>query len=267
MERIGLIAGNKKFPLIFADAARKKNVSVVAVAIKKDTSRALTKLVDKIYWLHLGEFEKLFEIFKKEGVSKVVMAGQISPYRLFSREVRLNPELQNILQSIKDQRADSIFGAIAQRLSAHGLTLLSSTTFIEEYLPGKGALTSVAMDAKAWEDVSFGLALAKEIAALDIGQTVAVKHKAIVAVEALEGTDNLIRRAGKIARAGVTIVKVSKPKQDERFDIPVVGLTTVKNLIRARAACLAVEAGKTLFIDKEASIALAQKKKIAIVAV
>lgn len=239
----------------------------MAVAIKGDTSPKLRKFVDKIYWLGLDEFQRMFEIFKEEGVTKVIMAGQISPYRLFSKEIEKNEEVKKILATIKDKKADTIFGAIAEKLNESGLELLDSTAFIKELLPKKGTLTKCEPDSAVWEDVYFGLDLAKQIAYLDIGQTVAVKHKAVVAVEALEGTDNLIRRAASIARGGITVVKVSKPRQDMRFDIPVVGLNTVKNLIKAGARCLAIEADKTLFIDKEKAIELANKKGISIVAV
>jgi len=171
------------------------------------------------------------------------------------------------LDSIKVKKADTIFGAVAKKLAERGFELISSTTFIEEHLPEKGTLTRLEPSFAVWEDIYFGLELAREVARLDIGQSVAVKSKAVMAVEAMEGTDNLIRRAGKLSRGGVTIVKVSKPKQDLRFDIPVIGLNTIKNLIAARAKCLCFEAGKTLFIDKEESLALADKKGIAIVAV
>ena len=267
MEKIGLIAGNRRFPIIFSQSARKRHYRIVAVAIKGDTSRILRKYVDKLYWVGLGELSRLFEIFKSEGVTKVVMAGQVSPHRLFSKEIARNEEVRNLLASIKDKKADTIFGAIAERLKDAGLELISSTTFIDDLLPSKGTLTKRGPDAGEWEDIHFGLALAREIADLDIGQTVAVKGKAIVAVEALEGTDNLIRRAGQISRGAMTVVKVSKPKQDMRFDVPVVGLNTVKSLIRSRARCLAIEAKKTLFIDKDASVELADKKGLVIVAV
>jgi len=267
MEKIGLIAGNRKFPIIFCEAAKKRGYYIVAVAIKGDANPGLKKYVDKIYWLGLNEFRRLFKIFKAEDVTKIVMAGQINPQRLFSKEIEKDAELRDLLASIKDKKADTIFGAIAQKLNGFGFELLDSTTFIEDYLPKKGILTKKEPDFSEWEDIYFGLDLAKEIAYLDVGQTVAVKKKAVVAVEALEGTDNLIRRAGRIAGAGIVVVKVSKPQQDMRFDIPVVGLNTLKNLIKIKARCLAIEAGKTLFIDKEPSIALADKKGIVIVAV
>jgi len=228
MKKIGLIAGNRKFPLLFAECARKKGCSIVAVAIKGDTSPKLKHLVDKIYWIGLAEFQRMFEIFKNEEVEGIIMAGQISPRRLFSKEIDKSPELKQILQSLKDKKTDTLFGAVAQKLEAEGLTLLDSTTFIEEYLPKKGTLTKRQPDFDTWEDVYFGLSLAKAVASLDIGQTVAVKAKTIVAVEAFEGTDNLIRRSAKIGYGNIVIVKVSKPKQDMRFDIPVIGLIRLR---------------------------------------
>ena len=267
MKRIGLIAGNRKFPLLFAASAKKKGCEIIAIAIKGDTSPKIKKLVDKTYWINLSEFGRMFDILKAEKVDGVVMAGQVSPHRLFSKEINKSEELKQILQSLKDKKTDTLFGAVAQKLEAAGLTLLDSTLFIEEYLPKKGTLTKCQPDFNSWEDIYFGLNLAKAVADLDIGQTVAVKEKAILAVEAFEGTDHLIRRAGKIGGGKIIIVKVSKPRQDMRFDIPVIGLNTVKNLIKARAKCLAFEAGKTLFIDKEESVALADKRGIAIVAV
>jgi hypothetical protein len=267
MKKIGLIAGNRRLPIIFSEVAKQKNHCIVAVAIKGDTSPKLKDYVDKIYWLSLGQFSRMFEIFKKEGITKIIMAGQISPLRLFSKDIGKDPELKNLLERIRDKKADTIFGAVADKLKEFGFELMDSTAFLEEFLPKKGTLTKREPNFDEWEDIYFGLDLAKEIAFLDIGQTVAVKNKAVLAVEALEGTDNLIRRAGKISRHGTIIVKVSKPKQDMRFDIPVVGLNTVKNLIKAGAGCLAIEAGKTLFIDKEPSLELANKHKLCITAV
>lgn len=265
MEKIGLIAGNRKFPLLFCESAKRKGFSIVVIAIKGETSPRIKKLADKVYWLRLSDFRRLFEIFKAEGVKKVTMAGQISPARLFSKEVAGSSDIQEILSSILNKKADTIFGAIADKLNKEGLELIDSTIFVKDFLPKKGVLTSNQPDLKTWEDVHFGFELAKAVGALDIGQTVAVKAKAIVAVEALEGTDNLIRRAGKITRGGITVVKVAKPKQDMRFDIPVIGLKTIKSLVRAGAKCLAIEADKTLFIDYQDAVRLAENKGIAIV--
>lgn len=252
---------------MFSEAARKKGCHIVAVAIKGDTSRRLKKYVDKIYWIGLADFSRLFEIFKNEGITKIAMAGQISPYRLFSKELDKDPQLKELLENVKDKRADTLFGAMADKLKAYGFQLIDSTIFMEEFLPKQGTLTKRDPGFGEWDDVYFGLELAKAVAYLDIGQTVAVKHKAIVAVEALEGTDNLIRRAGRIARGNFTVVKVSKPKQDARFDIPVVGMNTIKNIAAAGGSCLAIEAKKTIFLDRESSIRLADKKGITIVAV
>ncbi|MFH0855331.1 MAG: UDP-2,3-diacylglucosamine diphosphatase LpxI [Candidatus Omnitrophota bacterium] len=267
MEKIGLIAGNRKFPLLFSQAAKKNNLYVVAVAIKGDTSKELKKYADEIHWIGLDQFSRMFDIFKERGVSNIVMAGQISPKRLFSKEIKKDDELQKILTSVKDKRADTLFAAVADKLKEAGFSLLDSSVFLKDFMPAKGRLTEPDLSPLQWEDVSFGLSLAKAVAELDIGQTVAVKEKAVVAIEALEGTDNLIRRAGKIAGDNIVVVKVSKPRQDMRFDIPVVGLNTIKNLARVKAACLAIEAEKTLFIDQRESVKLAQKKGIAIVAI
>ncbi len=267
VEKIGLIAGNRRFPLVFAQAAKKKGASIVAVAIKGETSPRLARCVDKLYWLRLSEFNRMFDLFRQEGVSKVVMAGQISPRRLFSREVSHSSELKSLLSAIQDRKANSIFGIIAEKLKVAGLTLLDSTTFIEDLLPEKATLTKREPTLEERDNIRFGLQLAKEIARLDIGLTIAVKHKAVIAVEAFEGTDNLISRAGKLARGGLVVVKVGRPSQDMRFDIPVVGLATVQRLIKAKATCLAIEAGKTLFLDSREAIALADRKGLAITAV
>lgn len=262
-----MIAGNRRFPIIISQGAKRKGVSIVCVAVRGETSTEIKRYVDKTYWLSLSEFGRLFEIFKEEGLKKIIMAGQISPRRLFSKEVRKNREIQELLASIKDRKANTIFSALAKKLEAQGLELIDSTTFMEDFLPPKGILTKREPSSSEWEEIYFALDLAKVVAGLDIGLTVAVKNKAVVAVEALEGTDNLIRRAARLANEGILVVKVGRPNQDMRFDIPVVGLNTVKNLIKARATALAIEAGKTLFIDMQPSIRLADKQGIAIVAV
>ena len=267
MEKIGLIAGNRRFPLLFAQAAKSKGYAIVAVAIKGDTSGKINRLADKTFWLDLSQYSRLFTIFKSEGISRVVMSGQISPHRLFGPEVKKDPALKQILDTIENKKADTIFAAIADKLKESGLELIDSTIFMDDYLPKKGVLTSREPGFKEWGDIYFGFDLAKEMGLLDIGQTVAVKEKAVVAVEALEGTDNLIRRAGRIAGSGITVVKVSKPNQDTRFDVPVVGLNTVKNLIKVRASALAIEQAKTLFIDIEPSVSLANRHGLSIVAV
>jgi len=265
-DRIGLIAGNRRFPVLFCEEARKRGVSVVAVAIRGETSRRLARMVDTIHWLSLGDFERAYDIFHAEKITRVVMAGQISPRRLFSRQVKNNKAIQELLNSIVDRRANTIFGAIANRMSSEGLTLIDSTTFLQSFVPKSGVLTRRQPSDNEWADIRFGMDLARKVADLDIGLAVAVKNKAIVAVEALEGTDNLISRAGRICK-GLVIAKAGRPAQDMRFDIPVIGLQTIKTLIRAHVSCLGVEAGKTLIIDMKSAIDLADKKGLAVVAV
>jgi DUF1009 family protein len=267
MDKIGLIAGNRGFPLLVAFEARKQNVLVITAAFKGETSPEIKRFSEETQWFSLGEFNRIFNYFQKEGVKKVIMAGQISPASLFSREVRESREIQDLLSSIKDRKANSIFSALAQKLTAQGLELIDSTAYVRKYLPEKGVLTKRQPGSSEWEDIKFGIDLAFKIADLDIGLSVGVKQKAIVAVEALEGTDNLIRRAGALAQGGVVIAKVGRPNQDMRFDIPVIGMNTIKTLIQVRACCLAIQAGKTLFLDMEEALALADRRNLAIVAV
>ena len=267
MEKIGLIAGNRRFPLVFAQQARAKGYYLVAVAIKKDTSPKIKKYAHKVYWVDIREFNKMFDIFKAEKLDKVVMVGQVNPRHLFNRKIMESQEIKELFKGMQDKKANTIFGLIAERLNKEGFTLLDSNTFMEDFIPKKGTLTKREPDFSMWQDIYFGLDLAKQVAHLDIGQTIAVKNKAIVAVEALEGTDALIRRAGKIGGRGMIIVKVSRPKQDMRFDIPLVGLKTIKNLIKIKASCLAIEVEKSIFIDQEPAIRLADRNGIAVVAV
>ncbi|MDP3142322.1 MAG: UDP-2,3-diacylglucosamine diphosphatase LpxI [Candidatus Omnitrophota bacterium] len=263
---LGLIAGNGRFPLLFARAAKAKGIKIIAVAIKGDTSMSIKGLVDKLFWVSPGQLQRLFDIFQQEGVKKVIMAGQVNPKNLFDKRFSPDGELQKIFEKLRDKNADTIFSAVADKLQALGMDLIASTTLLDDFLCPAGVFTKRSPTQGEWEDIRFGKEIAKAVAYFDIGQTVVVKQKAVLAVEALEGTDVTIRRGGKIGRGNSVVVKVSKPKQDMRFDIPVIGLKTIHNLIRAKISCLAVEAGKTLFLDKEASIALADKKGICIIA-
>jgi len=266
MDKIGLIAGNRRFPILFCESARKRGEHVVAVAIRGETSRSITRMADKVIWVNITDFERISGIFRAEGVKEVVMAGQVSPRVLFSRQVRENKVIQDLLTGLSDNKAISIFSAIAKRLEDEGLTLIDSTTFLQDYLPLAGVLTRKNPSEQQWADIRFGMDLARKVADLDIGLTVAVKNRAIIAVEAFEGTDNLIRRAGRMFR-GLVIAKTGRPGQDMRFDIPVIGLQTVKTLYGAGVSCLAIEAGKTLIIDMQRTIDWADKKGISVVAV
>ncbi|MGE5307546.1 MAG: LpxI family protein [Deltaproteobacteria bacterium] len=269
METIGLVAGNRNFPLLFVQEAARRGVQVAAVCIRGETDRRVSAIAGKEHslWISLAQFERAYSFFKEQGVHRVVMCGQISPYRLFSREVRESPLIQELLSSAGDKRAKSIFDEIAKRVEAQGFEVLSSTTYLEDYVPRQGTLTRRQPDAEERADIQFAMSMAKEIARLDIGLSVAVKSKAVIAVEAFEGTDRLIRRAGALAGKGFVVAKVARPGQDMRFDIPVIGLRTIQVLARSGASCLAVEAGKTLFLDRDAAIALADRKKISLVAV
>lgn len=266
-QKIGLISGSGRFPFLFAKAARDKGFHVTGIAIKSNTHPGLGRYVDSIKWFKISEFRKIFEFLNKESIQSVVMAGQIKPHTLFDKEIFRDDELRKLIVDLEDRRADSIFGAIAEKLQESGIKLLDSTIFLDDYLPKKGVLTPDQPSQETWDEINFGFQIAKEMGRLDIGQTVVVKNKAIIAVEAMEGTDATIRRAGAIANGGCVVIKVSKPKQDKRFDIPVAGPRTIKNLIRIKAKCFAFEAGKTLLIDREQCIKQAKKHKIIIAAV
>jgi len=268
MKTIGLIAGRGNFPLLFSQEAQKtKTHKLFIVAIRGETRPQIKKIAEKVSWIDVWDFEGLLERFRKEGVQEIAMAGQVHPRYLFNAKVLANSRFKAILEKLQDRKADTIFGAIAAELEKEGFSIINSTTFVQDYLPKKGVLTKKEPDFQQWEDIYFGLAMAKYIAGVDIGQTVAVKHKTVLAVEALEGTDMTIQRAGRLSKGQAVIVKVSKPKQDLRFDIPVVGLNTIKNLVKTKASCLAFEAEKTLFLDRDVSLRIANSNEICIVAV
>ena len=264
---LGLIAGNGKFPLLFARDARARKIRVVAAAIKGDTAFCLRFLVDKIIWVGPGELQKLFDYFKQHGVQKVVMAGQVNPQNLFDEQLKLDEEFQKFFAALKDRKADTIFSAVADKLKSQGLELLDSTVFLTDYLAPRGTLTRRAPTLTELEDIEFGKTIARAMGSLDVGQTVVVKEKAIVAIEAMEGTDRTIIRGGTIARRGAVVVKTAKPKQDRRFDIPVIGPRTIQSMIRVKAGCIAIEAGKTLLIDRALCLRLADRAQICIVGV
>lgn len=264
---LGLIAGNGKFPLLFAQKARKQNYTVTAAAIKGDTSFLLPLFVDKCAWFKVGELKKLFRYFKESGVSQVMMAGQVNPHNLFDQDVAFDDEFSSLFQALKDRKADTIFTAVADRLKEHGLELVDSTFLLKEYLAPKGTLTSRGPSLGELDDLAFGGAIAKEMGGIDVGQTVVVKDKAIVAIEAMEGTDRTILRGGKIAQDGAVVVKMSKPGQDLRFDVPVIGPRTVKAMVKSKAKCLGIESGKTLIIDRDRCVKIANQSGICIVGV
>ena len=277
---LGLIAGNGRFPFLLLDAARAEGLTVVVAAIREETDPEIDRRAEAdagvtVHWLSLGELSRLIETFKKEGVQKAVMAGQVKHKQIFS-SIRPDWRLAKLLLNLRTRSTDALIGAVAKVLEDEGIELMSSTAFLEPLLAAEGVLTERAPDEEECKNIEYGLGVAGALAGFDIGQTVVVAAQACVAVEAMEGTDATIERAGRLmatleAEASalerkLTVVKVAKPKQDMRFDVPVVGLSTVETMLRAGASCLSIEAGKTLLFDRDALLERASKAGIAIVA-
>jgi hypothetical protein len=305
--KLGLIAGNGRFPFLLLDAARAQGLAVAVVAIHEETDaeidrRAAADHSISVHWLSLGELSRLIEVFHKEGVTRAVMAGQVKHKQIFS-SIRPDWRLAKLLLNLRTRNTDMLLGAVAKVLGDEGIELISSTVFLEPLLATEGVLTESvpggrAPDEEERKNIEYGLSVARAVAGFDIGQTVVVAAQACVAVEAMEGTDAAIERAGALMRSldraegGVdipglksetwgtqdftageastlarrlTVVKVAKPKQDMRFDVPVIGVRTVETMIRAGASCLSVEAGRTLLFDREALLERAGAAGIAIV--
>jgi len=266
METLGMIAGNRKFPLLFAQAARKRGVKkLVAVAFEGETEPELTRWVDAVEWVKLGQLNDLIERFKKHGVEKIVMVGQIAPKNLFSR-ISLDLRMTMLLARLRTRNAESIFGAIGDELAKDGLQLVPHASFLQEFIPKAGPLTRLKPTKEQLQDLEFGEKIARSIAALDIGQTVVVKEGTVLAVEAFEGTDACLARGGELGQGGATAVKTTKPGQDMRFDIPVIGLTTIETAARAGVALIAFEAGRTILIERDEIIAAAEKSGVCLIA-
>jgi DUF1009 family protein len=281
MEKLGLIAGNGRFPFLLLDAARAHGLQVVVAAIKEETdaemnARAAADPDVRVHWLSLGELSRLIETFKAEGVTRAVMAGQVKHKQIFS-SIRPDWRLAKLLLNLRTRSTDVLLGAVAKVLGDEGIELISSTAYLEPLLAGAGVLTKRAPDEEEQKDVAYGRTVARAIAGYDLGQTVVIAAQACVAVEAMEGTDATIARAGALFRTidpeaastlrrSLTVVKVAKPNQDMRFDVPVVGVATIETMQAAGATCLSVEAGRTLMFDPEAIVAKADLAGIAIVA-
>jgi hypothetical protein len=278
--KLGLIAGNGRFPFLLLDAARAQGLSVVVAAIHEETDpeidrRAAADAGITVHWLSLGELSRLIDTFQKEGVSKAVMAGQVKHKQIFS-SIRPDWRLAKLLLNLRTRNTDMLLGAVAKVLGDEGIELISSTQFLEPLLAQEGVLTARAPSDEERKDIEYGLGVARAVAGFDIGQTVVVAAQACVAVEAMEGTDAAIERAGELMRSladgastlerRLTVVKVAKPNQDMRFDVPVIGIATVDAMVRAGASCLSVEAGRTLLFDREALLSRANQEGIAIVA-
>jgi len=278
---LGLIAGNGRFPFLLLDAARAEGCEVVVAAIKEETEpevneRAAADTGITVHWLSLGELSKLIETFRRAGVTRAVMAGQVKHKQIFS-SIRPDWRLAKLLLNLRTRNTDVLLGAVAKVLGDEGIELISSTAFLEPLLAKEGTLTARSADEEEQKNIDYGLTVATGLAGFDIGQTVVIAAQACVAVEAMEGTDAAIERAGALMRTldaeastlerRLTIVKLPKPKQDMRFDVPVIGLRTLETMIRAGASCLAIEAGRTLLFDGNSLFHRADEAGIAIVAV
>jgi len=267
--RLGLIAGNGRFPFLVLEAARSAGHDVTVIAAKEETfpelSDAAARNGSEIHWVSLGQLGTCISLLKKAGVTHAVMAGQVKHTKIFSSGITPDWTMAKLLGKLMSRNTDGVIGAVAEVLRDNGIELMDSTGLLTPLLASPGILTNRGPAEEEQKDLAFGYRMADHIAALDIGQTVAVKHQAVVAVEAMEGTDEVIARAGHLAGAGVCIIKVAKPKQDMRFDVPVIGFATIQAMRAAGAAVLSIDAGKTLLLDREAVIASANEAKIAIV--
>ncbi|MBA2736455.1 MAG: UDP-2,3-diacylglucosamine diphosphatase LpxI [Pyrinomonadaceae bacterium] len=264
--KFGLIAGNGNFPFLVVEGAREQGASLSVVAIKEETDKRIEEVAEKVVWVGIGQLGKMISFFKKEVVTKVIMAGQVKHVQIFSGSLP-DVRMLKMLWNLPRRNTDALIGGIADELAKEGIELIDSTYFMQEYLAREGVLSQRKPNEIETGNIEYGLYIANEIARLDLGQTIVVRAKACVAVEAMEGTDACVERAGKLANGKLTVVKVAKPNQDMRFDVPVVGVPTVETMIRAGATCLSVTAGKTLIFDKEKMLNLADDNKIAVVAV
>jgi DUF1009 family protein len=278
--KLGLIAGNGRFPFLVLDAARAQGYDVVVAAIKEETFPEIESHgAAAVHWMSLGELSKLIETFQREGVTRAVMAGQVKHKQIFS-SIRPDWRLAKLLFSLTTRNTDSLLGAVAKVLADEGITLENSTSLLEPLLAKAGVLTNRAPTEQEKKNIAYGREVARALGQYDIGQTVVIAESACVAVEAMEGTDATIERAGQMMASldpdesksdtatldrSLTVVKIAKPKQDMRFDVPVVGVKTIEVMCKARATCLALDAGKCLLIDGDAVIAAANQWAIALI--
>jgi DUF1009 family protein len=265
-QKIGIIAGNGRFPIIFAENAKGMGLEVIAVAHRGETISGLEGLADKTFWIKVGELGKLIKIFKNEGITDVVMAGGIKKTRLFADIV---PDLRTlmILGRLKNNNDDGILRAVASELEKEGIIVRESTLYLTSLLAQEGLMTKRRPTKGEMEDIEFGWEIAKEIGRYEIGQCIVVKKKTVLAVEAVDGTDETIRRGGRLGKEGALVIKTCKPHQDLRFDIPAIGPDTISAMGEVSATVLAIEAGKTVLLDKEEVIRMANESNISIIGV
>lgn len=267
MNKIGLIAGSSKFPISFALAARKRGVSVYAVALKEETSPELEKVVDKICWVSLGDLGKAVDFLKENQIKNAVMAGKVKLSHIYNKSINPDGYLKKLLIKAADKRGDTLLLAVANFLDKIGIKLLDCFTFLKDDIVKKGVLTKIQPTKEQLRDIEFAKPIIKQVAKMRIGQVILVKDKAVLAVEAMEGTDETIKRGGRIAGNNAVIVKMSGPKHDMRFDIPLIGPSTINIMKDVNASVLAVEAGRTLLIDKEEFLNLADSFGICVVGI
>lgn len=274
-DKLGLIAGNGKFPFLILDAARAQGLEVVVAAIKEETFPEIASSgAASVHWLSLGELSKLIETFKREGVHRAIMAGQVKHKQIFS-SIKPDWRLAKLLLSLRTRNTDALLGAVAKVLGDEGITLENSTSFLEPLLAKPGVFTERPPTEEERRNVNYGRAVARHVAQYDIGQTLVVAEAACVAVEAMEGTDATIERAGQLMQSlegaastlsrSLTVVKIAKPNQDMRFDVPVIGIGTIEAMKKARATCLALDAGKCLLLDGDGVRHAANEANITIV--
>jgi DUF1009 family protein len=262
--RYGLIAGNGRFPFMVLESARERNLEMIVAAIKEETFPEIESCGYPVHWLGLGQLGKLIRVFRQAGVDKAIMAGQVKHVQIFGSSL---PDLTMLktLAGLKQKSADALIGAVAHVLEEAGIELLDSTEFLKPHLAPEGTLTRRGLNKHEQADLDFGRPVAHRIALMDVGQTIVVRDRAVVAVEAMEGTDATVRRAGELAGGkNLTVIKVSKPKQDMRFDVPVVGPPTIRNMIDAGATALVLDAYRTLLVDRHALVEMADGNDIAI---
>lgn len=264
--KLGLIAGNGRFPFLVLEGAKRAGASVSVAAIREETDPEIERIAEKLIWVGIGQLGKMLKFFKAEGVDRAIMAGQVKHVQIFSRAI---PDVRMLKMLLRLPRRNTValIGAVAHELASEGIELIDSTYFLKDQLPPPGNLSQRKPDERERGDIEYGLEIAKEIARLDLGQTIVVRDRACVAIEAMEGTDAVIRRAGQLVRGRLTVVKIAKPDQDMRFDVPVVGLPTIETMSEAGATCICITAGKTLIFDRGEMLALANKNKVSIVAV
>ena len=265
MSRIGLVAGEGKLPIVFSKIARDKGDTVIALGLKGITDPSLEQYVQKLHWIEWGKWQKAILLCVTERMSKIVMLGKVKKEAFFKRPEDLDAEATKILEDLGDKKDYAILNEAAKYLKKLGIEVIDPTLYLTDFIPRKGILTKREPAKNEWEDIEYGKGVAKSLSAFDIGQTIAVKDKTVIALEAVEGTDETILRAGTHVTGGFVVVKVARPDQDMRFDVPLVGLETLNALIKSGAKVLALESDKTLLMDKEEVARLADEKGISIV--